>query len=73
LFDPLHNTEFRRKLDHVTDPQINSHRLDQQDVILAETEVRIKSLLGLDTRASRCLDTSGGDGWKVRHLDFSAW
>jgi len=50
LFDPLHNTEFRRKLDHVTDPQINSHRLDQQDVILAETEVRIKSLLGLDTR-----------------------
>ncbi len=50
LFDPLHNTEFRRKLDHVKDPQINSHRLDQQDVILAETEVRIKSLLGLDAR-----------------------
>ena len=50
LFDPLHNTEFRHKLNNVTDPQINSHRLDQQDVILAETEVRIKSLLGLDSR-----------------------
>lgn len=50
LFDPLHNTEFRQKLHGVTDPQINSQRLDQQDVILAETEVRIKSLLGMDSR-----------------------
>lgn len=50
LFDPLHNTEFRSKLTGVTDPQIKSHRIDQQDVILAETEVRIKSLLGLDSR-----------------------
>jgi len=50
LFDPLHNTEFRRKLDHVNDPQLSSHRLDQQDVILAETEVRMKNLLGLDAR-----------------------
>lgn len=50
LFDPLHNTEFRHKLSGLDDPQINSHRLDQQDVILAETEVRIKSLLGFDSR-----------------------
>lgn len=50
LFDPLHNTEFRRKLAGLADPQVNKHRLDQQDVILAETEVRIKSLLGLDSR-----------------------
>ena len=50
LFDPLHNTEFRQKLNGLEDPQLNNHRLDQQDVILAETEVRIKSLLGLDSR-----------------------
>jgi len=49
LFDPLHNTEFRLKLRSVKDPQLNSHRLDQQDVILAETEARIKSLLGLES------------------------
>ena len=50
LFDPLHNTEFRAMMKGVTDPQIKTHRTDQQDVILAETEVRIKSLLGLDSR-----------------------
>ncbi|WP_395748653.1 hypothetical protein [Prosthecobacter sp.] len=50
LFDPLHNTEFRSMMRGVTDPQIKQHRTDQQDVILAETEVRIKSLLGLDSR-----------------------
>lgn len=50
LFDPLSNTDFRQRLTAVYDPQIKSHRLDQQDVILAETEVRIKSLLGLDAR-----------------------
>jgi hypothetical protein len=50
LFDPLHNTEFRAMMKGVTDPQIKNHRTDQQDVILAETEVRIKSLLGLDSR-----------------------
>lgn len=50
LFDPLHNTEFRAMMKGVTDPQIKKHRTDQQDVILAETEVRIKSLLGLDSR-----------------------
>ena len=50
LFDPLHNTEFRQRLRGVRDPQIQSRRLDQQDVILAETEVRIKNVLGLDSR-----------------------
>ena len=50
LFDPLHNFEFRAMMKGVTDPQIKTHRIDQQDVILAETEVRIKSLLGLDSR-----------------------
>lgn len=50
LFDPLHNTEFRHKLNGINDPQLNGHRLDQQDVILAETEVRMKNLLGLDAR-----------------------
>lgn len=50
LFDPLHNTEFRALMQGVTDPQIKNHRIDQQDVILAETEVRIKSLLGMDSR-----------------------
>jgi hypothetical protein len=50
LFDPLHNAEFRHRLVGLQDPQLEMHRMDQQDVILAETEVRIKSLLGLDMR-----------------------
>ncbi len=50
LFDPLHNAEFRKRLTGIADPQLAARRLDQQDVILAETEVRIKSLLGLDSR-----------------------
>ena len=50
LFDPLYNSDFRHRLTGVEDPQMNNHKLDQQDVILAESEVRIKSLLGLDTR-----------------------
>lgn len=50
LFDPLHSAEFRRRLTGVADPQLAVRRLDQQDVILAETEVRTKSLLGLDSR-----------------------
>ena len=50
LFDPLHNTDFRARITGVTDPQLKSQRLDQQDVILAESEVRIKSLLGMDSR-----------------------
>ena len=50
LFDPLHNTEFRRRLTGLDDPQMDLRRVDQQDIILAETEVRIKSILGLDSR-----------------------
>lgn len=50
LFDPLHNAEFRARLTGVRDPQLKGHRLDQQDVLLAETEVRMKTLLGLDSR-----------------------
>lgn len=50
LFDPLHNAEFRAKIKGINDPQIKSQRQDQQDVILAESEVRIKSLLGMDSR-----------------------
>lgn len=50
LFDPLHSAEFRHLLSGVNDPQLQGQRLDQQDVILAETEVRIKTLLGLDSR-----------------------
>jgi hypothetical protein len=48
LFDPLHSAEFRHRLQGLRDPQIELRRMDQQDVILAESEVRIKSLLGLD-------------------------
>lgn len=51
LFDPLHSSEFRRVLRGVSDPQLLQVRVDQQDVILAETEVRIKSLLRLESRA----------------------
>ena len=52
LFDPLHNSDFRARLAGKDDPQIHERRpdLDQQDVILAESEVRIKSLIGLDAR-----------------------
>jgi hypothetical protein len=49
LFDPLHNAEFCRLLAGIADPQLGVRRLDQQDVILAESEVRIKSLLGMET------------------------
>jgi hypothetical protein len=52
LFDPLHNAEFRRRTGEVDDPQLDPERLrqriEQQDIILAESEVRIKSLLGLE-------------------------
>ena len=50
LFDPLHSAEFRTRLAGIDDPQIEARRMDQQDVILAEMEVRIKSLLGLEAR-----------------------
>mgnify|MGYP006088198739 FL=1 len=50
LFDPTINPDFRRSLADSDDPQFKSQVSDQQDVILAETEVRIKKLLGLGRR-----------------------
>jgi hypothetical protein len=52
LFDPLHNSDFRERLTGTHDPQLKERRadLDQQDVILSETEVRLKTLLGMDSR-----------------------
>jgi len=49
LFDPLFNPEFRRRIREADDPQLKQQRNDQQDVILAESEVRIKQILGLST------------------------
>ncbi len=49
LFDPLYNNTFKQRLTDVFDPQMEKQKLDQQDVILAESEVRIKSILGMDT------------------------
>ena len=48
LFDPLYNPEFRRKLEGHTDPQLKDRKLDQQDILLAESETRIKEILSLD-------------------------
>lgn len=47
LFDPLYNPEFRRKLAGQPDPQLEQRRSDQQDILLAESETRIKEILGL--------------------------
>ena len=45
LFDPTINPDFRACITGADDPQLSSHVSDQQDVILAETEVRMKKLL----------------------------
>ena len=50
LFDPTINPDFRRSISDSEDPQFKSQVSDQQDIILAETEVRIKKLLGLGRR-----------------------
>ena len=50
LFDPTINPDFRRSISDSEDPQFKSQVSDHQDIILAETEVRIKKLLGLDRR-----------------------
>ena len=50
LFDPTINPDFRACITGADDPQLASHVSDQQDVILAETEVRIKKLLGYGRR-----------------------
>jgi hypothetical protein len=49
LFDPLYNPSFRRKLVGNSDPQLDQRRNDQQDILLAESEARIKEILGLSS------------------------
>jgi len=53
LFDPTYNAAFRRKLGASSnDPQLSvkASHLDQQDIILSETKVRIRKHLGLGPR-----------------------
>jgi hypothetical protein len=50
LFDPTYNLSFRRLLRDHPDPQLADQRLDQQDTILSEMNVRVKTLQGLDFR-----------------------
>jgi len=49
LFDPLYSPDFRARIKSTEDPQLLQQRNDQQDVILSESEVRIKQILGLTT------------------------
>jgi hypothetical protein len=49
LFDPLYNPDFRRKLAGHHDPQLSDQKRDQQDILLAESETRIKEILGLSS------------------------
>ena len=49
LFDPTSNFGFRKILAGSTDPQLaQDARLDQQDSIMAEMEIRVKRLLALE-------------------------
>ncbi len=49
LFDPTSNFGFRKILTGSTDPQLaQTTRLDQQDSIMAEMELRVKRLLALE-------------------------
>lgn len=50
LFDPTYNLSFRKRLSKGTDPQLNAAGFDQQDTILAEMNVRVKNLRGVDFR-----------------------
>lgn len=50
LFDPASNRYFKKLLKDNADPQLKiSGRIDQQDTILAEMEIRIKRILGLSS------------------------
>ena len=49
LFDPLTNTAFRRKLGKINDPQMDQRRADQQEIILAECEARLKGIIGMES------------------------
>jgi hypothetical protein len=50
LFDPTYNLAFRKRLHGGSDPQLTSAGFDQQDTILAEMNVRVKNLRGIDFR-----------------------
>ncbi len=55
LFDPTSNFAFRKILTGSADPQLAQNtRLDQQDSIMAEMEIRVKRLLALE--ADRKID-----------------
>ena len=49
LYDPLTNPVFRKRLGKINDPQMDQRRTDQQEVILAECEARLKSVLGIES------------------------
>ena len=50
LFDPTSNFAFRKILTGSADPQLESNaRLDQQDSIMSEMEIRVKRMLGLES------------------------
>jgi len=56
LFDPAANRNFKIALGDYPDPQLYIYgRVDQQDTILAEMEVRIKRILAIES--SRRIDT----------------
>ncbi len=68
LFDPASSMGFKRVLGDYPDPQLSIYgRLDQQDTILAEMEVRIKRILAIE--ASKKISTplaiiiGKGDMW----------
>lgn len=67
LFDPIFNTEFRELLRNSKDPQLQQKLPDQQDLILSESEVRMKEILGLSPseRVSTPLAVIAGksDAW----------
>ncbi len=49
LFDPAANRNFKKLLEGNPDPQLSiGGRLDQQDTILSEMEMRIKRIAGMD-------------------------
>lgn len=53
LFDPTSSPAFRRMIGENSDPQLDAGapmRIDQQNIIMAETATRISSILNLNTR-----------------------
>jgi len=70
LFDPFNNPEFRRAMQGTTDPQMEKHLVDQQEIILSEMRSRILGVRGLPSshRLSEPVGIMVGkyDAW--RHL-----